>query len=714
MHAPSPARAAVVLSIVAAALLGLVGRVAHLQTGLAGAAVRADRQHHRVDPLPARRGGVFDRNGLLMAGSRQVRGVFVDPAFLHEQAAGDSVMAGDVAAKVDRLAALLGRDPFGLATLLADRREARYVVLADKVDDATADAVAALDLPGVGFTPAFERVYPMGDLAAHVLGGVGADGHGLEGLEHGLDGVLAGVDGRVRTQTDARGRPLAVAADDYRPATPGRQVVLTIDSTVQLAAEQELASACVQYGAESGDVVVMDPRTGGVLAMASWPTFDPADPGAATPDVRRARALTDPYEPGSTLKPVTVAAALTAGITAPAEVFPVDGPVWRTPYGRRITDVHAYDRLALWDVLVKSSNIGMSMLAERMGNERLRAAVTAFGLGRKSGIDLPGEGPGRVSPLADWTKYSTDSVAQGYELLATPLQMCRAMACLANGGLAVVPHVVAGELGDDGRLAGADARTVPIRTRVVPADVAATVLRILADVPERGTAKRARLNEWRVFGKTGTAHAAYQGKYDTIHYVASFVGGAPLDDPRLVIAVVVRHPDKSKSHFGGVVAAPAAGRILERALTSMHVPKSADLPPPPANVGRGGPAARRGRPHGGGGLAVPGDGGRLGSEEDHRVAVAEEAVSLAHGDGVDAAEFVEADARRDEGEQRAAGQVEVRHEGVDVPPDVRGADESGGRAGRVLDERSRRLALRARGRRSCRRRSRGGFLAARR
>ncbi len=578
-------RAAAAMAVIALMLLALVGRVAHLQRTAAAVLATADRQQHQTRPLPARRGGIFDRNGLMMAGTRQTRTLFADPKFLFEQSAAEGKSLDDTDRQLDALAKVAGLDGFELVSLLARRRGDRFVKLAEKVDDATAEQIAALDLPGLGFVPHSERLYPMGDLAAHVLGGVGGEGKGLEGLERSCDAILAGRDGRVRTRTDVRGRPVEADADEYLPPVHGRHVVLTIDATIQLAAEQELAAACEQFGATGGNVVVMDPKTGEILALANWPTFDPTQIGNARPEVRRNRALTDPYEPGSTMKPFTASAALAEGLTRPDEVFAINGPTWKTPYGRTITDTHPYDKLAMWDVLVKSSNVGMSMLGERMGNPLLRRALTAFGFGRPSGIDLPGEGGGLVKPLEKWGKFTTDSVAQGYEVLVTPLQMVRAMGAIANGGRLVEPSVVRGALDDAGRLTDARAgRPGPLVAQVVPAAVADLVRRILADVPIRGTATHARLKDWTLFGKTGTAHAAVDGKYDQVHYTASFLGGAPLEDPRLVICLVVRNPDKAKGHYGGLVAAPAASRILERALTYLQVPKSGPVPPPPPSV----------------------------------------------------------------------------------------------------------------------------------
>ena len=576
-----PGRAAVVLGAVAAALVGLVARTAHLQTtGADHAAEVADRQQHGRTALPARRGSIFDRHGLLLAGTTPSRHVFLDGLFFHQQTRGRD--PAEVAEALDTLADVLRREPVELARAVGAARQKRYVVLDEHVSDAVAREIERLDLPGVGLTRTDRRLYPAGTLAAHVLGGTGRTGHGLEGTELVHDGFLRGTDGQVRVTTDARRRPLVLAAGDAQPPEHGGHLVLTLDANVQRIAEEELAATCREHNAKSGEAVVMDPRTGDVLALAAWPRYDPATPGDAPDDRRRNRALTDPYEPGSVLKPFVVAAALDAGDTTVGEVWPLHGPVWRTPYGRRITDVRGYDELTSWDVLVKSSNIGMAMLAQRMGNPSLRSGLDGFGFGRPTGVDLPGEGSGVLNPLARWSHYSTDSVAQGYELLVTPMQLCRAMAALANDGRLMRPRVVAGTLSADGTLTPAE--TLSETQRAASPEAARAVLRVLADIPVRGTARRARLDDYALFGKTGPAHQAVDGKYNESDYAASFIGGAPYEDPRLVIALVVRHPDRSVSHYGGIVAAPAAGRILDRALRRMNVPPSPPLPPYPADV----------------------------------------------------------------------------------------------------------------------------------
>ena len=585
----STSRAAAVLAALAVAMAALVGRVAYLQTaGRAGAAARqADRQQHQTETLAARRGCVYDRNGVLLAGTAESGTVWVDPKFLfdHFQSDGRSLVQMDDA--VDRLAKVLRRDSADLSQRISDKADARYLKLAEGVDAPTADAVAGLNVPGVGVAPTPSRYYPMGNVAAHLLGGVGKGGHGLEGLELKFDGALAGVDGHERVLKDARRRPVGVADDDYVAPRHGHHLVLTVDANIQAMAEQELADTCNKYAAKRGEVVVMDPRTGDVLALANWPTYDPADLERTAPALRRDRALTDPYEPGSTIKPFIVGPSLLWRVTRPDEIFHTGGLHYLTPYGRHITDVHGYDQLCLWDVLVKSSNIGMSMLGERLGNPRLYRALSGWDFGRRTGIDLPAESPGRLNALAKWTRYSTESVSQGYEIMVTPIQLARAFCAYGNGGRLVTPHLIRGTIDADGSLEPTARPALSQVPRVIDAQTAAEVKRILADVPVRGTAAGTgtRSLTWNIFGKTGTAHIS-EGRagYSQTKFNSSFLAGAPAERPRLVIAFIVHEPDRAKAHYGGWVAAPGASRVLQRALAYLQVPPSPDLPLPPANV----------------------------------------------------------------------------------------------------------------------------------
>jgi cell division protein FtsI (penicillin-binding protein 3) len=586
----STSRAAGVLAVLGILLVALVGRVAYLQTaGAGGAAARAaDRQQHQTETLAARRGCVYDRNGVLLAGTAESGTVWADPKFVfdHFQSGGRSLVEMDAA--VDQLARVLHRDSADLSQRLSDKADARYLKLAEGVDGPTADAVRGLGIPGIDVTPTPSRYYPMGTLFAHVLGGVGKSGHGLEGLELKFDRELAGVDGHERVLKDARRRPVGVADEDYFPARNGRHLVLTVDANIQAMAEQELADTCTHYSAKRGEVVVMDPRTGDVLALANWPTYDPADLERTPPALRRDRALTDPYEPGSTIKPFIVGPSLGWHVTWPDDIFKTGGLHYTTPYGRHITDVHGYDQLCLWDVLVKSSNIGMSMLGERLGNPRLYRALSGWQFGHRTGIELPAENPGRLNPLARWSHFSTESVSQGYEIMVTPIQLARAFCGYANGGRLVTPHLVRGVVDGDGDGVTPQGRPALSQLpQVITPDTAAEVKRILADVPIRGTAAGTgtRSLVWNIFGKTGTAHIS-EGKagYSQTKFNSSFLAGAPAEHPQLVIAFIVHEPDRSLAHYGGWVAAPGASRVLQRALAYLQVPPSPDLPLPPDDV----------------------------------------------------------------------------------------------------------------------------------
>ncbi len=595
----SPLRAAVLFGCIAVGLLGLVARVAYLQTyGRQQQVLRADRQHHQGEVLPARRGSIFDANGALIAGSVQDCGVYVDPHFMHEQYQ-EQNRFNEMDKDIARLANLLEREPMALSKLISDESQQRFLRISEAVDERTAQAVKALKLPGVGLMPMNRRVYPMGSLAAHIIGGVQPDQIGLDGLEMKYDKLLAGKDGYQRILKDARRRGLGVSEDDYVEPQHGQHLVLTIDANMQLIAEQELAAACKKFRSDKGEVILLDPYTGEVLALADYPTFSPQAPSDSKPDVRRNNALVSPYEPGSAIKPFIVGPALTQQVTTASRVWPINAISWATPYGRRITDTHGYGPLTTWDVLVKSSNIGMSMLSEQMGNARLHPALVSFGFGKRSGIELPGEDPGLINPLARWGSHSTESVAQGYEMMVTPLQLARAFCVYANGGYLPPIRIIKGTVDPNGdircRNAAPDVSTL---SRPVTPEAAMQIRRILADVPLRGTASGIShpiagtktydvptWYIWNIFGKTGTAHIS-EGKagYSGTRFNSTFLGAAPYEKPRLVVAMTLHDPDRSIAHYGGTVSAPASARILGRCLAYLQVEPSPELEPPPAEV----------------------------------------------------------------------------------------------------------------------------------
>ena len=569
-------------------LVSMSARVAYLQTiGRDRTLHSAERQQHQTETLPARRGTIFDATGTVMAGTVQNQDLFVDPKFLADFYTVEGRDYLEFQRTIHKLAYLVDKRPGEICDILSTNSTKRFVKLRENLDETTVEEIKKLKIPGVGFSPCAERFYPMGSIAAHILGGTGKDGHGLDGLEMKFDNMLSGVNGYKRTLKDARRNPIAVDADDYHPAEHGKHLMLTIDANIQMMAEQELAAACKEFNAQTGEVVVLDPFTGDILAIANYPTFNPQNIEDSTPEIRTNRVLVSPYEPGSTIKPFIAGPALAWNITRPEEIFRTNGEHYVTPYGRRITDVHnGYPQLAFWDVLVKSSNIGMSMLGERMGNQKIRSALSNFGFGTQTGIELPGENHGRLNPLNQWTKYSTESCSQGYELTVTPLQLARGFSCYANGGRLISPRIISGILDAEGNTINRQRATdINLLPQSIDPTTALLVRRILADVPIRGTAMKARSKTWNIFGKTGTAHISEgPGKgYSATLFNSSFIAGCPVEDPRIIVAFVIHKPH-AESHYGGAVAGPGASRLIERCMAYMQVPPSPDLTPPPPQV----------------------------------------------------------------------------------------------------------------------------------
>lgn len=627
----SVGRVAAVLTVLACGFTAMAARVAYLQTyGREETVRRADRQQHRQQVLPARRGSVFDRNGLLMAGTAQSRVLFADPQFMTEQFAVRAQQERDrlarraeliargkavsdptpeqqaraaevfpgryrpwdvgidtaIDAALTEVAQLLHVAPAEIIRQVRLKPDARFVRLVERVDDAAAARITALRIPGLGFSPMPVRTYPMGELAAHILGGLSSDGSGIDGLEQRYESILRGRDGFLRQLSDSRGRPIAATADDFVAPTHGRHLVLSIDMNIQMIAEQELRASIAEFNAKSGEVIVMDPWTGEILALANWPTYDPAAYLDVDADARRNRALVAPYEPGSTIKPFIVGPALEDGVIRMADIFNLHGGKYRTPYGRLIQDVAPYDRLNVWDILVKSSNVGMSLITQRMSNNQLHDALTGFGFGRPSGIELPGETRGRLNPVRQWSRLTPDSLAMGYEVMVTPLQLAAATCVLANGGVLVRPTILKGIVDDNGAIEPVSNRGGQ-GTRALEPQTAADIRNALADVLARGTGTRARSDTYNLFGKTGTAHLVDPAtrRYSNDRYTSSFVGGAPLEHPRLVVAFVIHEAEKKgRQYFGGTTAAPGAALVLERSLRYLGVEPSPPLQPPPPHL----------------------------------------------------------------------------------------------------------------------------------
>lgn len=467
-----------------------------------------------------------------------------------------------------------GRDPATVA-----RRQAQ-------IDQARA---TARTLDAVGFVRSVKRVYPMGELAGHVLGMANRDG-GVDGMELQLEDLLRGRPGKMIAVKDSSRRSLWVEDENFRVVDDGRAVWLTIDATLQRIVEEELAATCTDFRAKGGSAVLLEPTTGKILAMANYPTFTPAQFNREASAERRNKAVVDPYEPGSIFKPFVAAWAMEKGIVRRGDVFNCHGGHYVDPTGRMVTDAHGEGVLTVEGILIKSSNVGMTQIGWKMGLQELHNGVRAFGFGRRTGVELPGDSRGLVRPYPLWNKGTLTSVSFGYEIAATPLQLVRGFATFANGGYLVTPQVIHAVANDKGKaqqwseLAGP-----PLQERIISETTARSMREILEGVYITGTAKRNASKMYRLFGKTGTAHLAIQGQgqYASDQYNSSFLCGGPVERPRVVLVMSVHQPDRRLGHFGGTVAAPAATRILERSLMYMQVP------PDQLQVNAGTPGTRR-------------------------------------------------------------------------------------------------------------------------
>jgi cell division protein FtsI (penicillin-binding protein 3)/stage V sporulation protein D (sporulation-specific penicillin-binding protein) len=438
------------------------------------------------------------------------------------------------------------------------------VYVARKADPLKVEELEKLGFAGLGFYPEELRTYPQGPVAAQVLGFAGLDNKGLEGLERSLEKVLAGRPGSQTIVKDPFGRALDVVSTKLE--TPGKNVRLTIDHQIQANAETVLQETVRRWSARAASAIVMDPYTGAVLAMAVAPRFNANRFPTTRPDRRRNRAVTDTYEPGSTFKLVTVAAALQEGIVSPSTSFRL-APAIRVS-DRVIREAHSRgtQRLTVKQIVEYSSNIGTITIAQRLGEGRLSSWIDRFGFGEPTGIDFPGESPGFALPLDQWSGSTIGTVPIGHGIAVTPIQMARAYATIANGGVLVRPHLI--ERVDGQPIAPTKKR------RVVSRAVSTQMLSMLRGVVLEGTGTEAAIPGYTVAGKTGTAAKIDpSGRYSTSRYVASFVGLVPATKPRLVIMVMVDEP--RGNIYGGVVAAPAFREIARFNLQHLEVPPDA-------------------------------------------------------------------------------------------------------------------------------------------
>jgi cell division protein FtsI (penicillin-binding protein 3) len=541
------------LAVLALAFAGLLLRATWLQSVRAESLSSMGRTQHRESvTIPAGRGTIFDRSGLELALGERATTVYANPMQIANPRR--------AALAVERT---LGVNADKIFPSLADRTHG-FVYVERQADPTRAAALQLLKLPGFGFYPEERRNYPQGSVAAQILGFVGTDGTGLSGLEFQFNRVLAGRPGKETVVKDPSGQVIDVEGE--RPEVPGRDVYLTLDHSIQANAEEVLRETVRKWSAKSASAIVLDPRTGAILAMAVQPGYDANRFTSAAVDLQRNRTVTDTYEPGSTYKLITVAGALSERIVQPTTRFTL-------PYSLHVADRVIHDaeqrgtvNYSVAQILAHSSNIGAIKLAQLLGRTRLSSWITKFGFGRTTGIDFPGESPGIVLPPDKWSGSTIGNVPIGQGIAVTPVQMAAAYAAIANRGVWSRPHLV-------DHVAGG-ARPSLNRRRLVSPQIANQLMMMLKDVVAEGTGQYAAMPGYQVAGKTGTAQKPdSHGGYATGRYVASFVGIVPASRPRFVILVTVDEPHGAI--WGGTVAAPAFQQIARFDLQYLEVPPDA-------------------------------------------------------------------------------------------------------------------------------------------
>jgi cell division protein FtsI (penicillin-binding protein 3) len=529
-----------------------LGRAAWIQVvDGAGYAAMASKQQRQTIEIPAGRGTIYDRTGEPLAIGEQATTVYADPR---------NVIAPKKAAV--KAAQALDLNPDDLYPSLRDRTK-QFVYIVRKADPVKAKELQRLGVAGIGFYPEELRTYPQGRVASQLLGFAGTDNRGLDGLEGSLDKKLTGRSGFEIVVRDPAGQPIDVVTS--RKERPGKNVVLTIDHQLQATAEQLISSAVARWNAKGATAVVMDPRTGAILAMANAPTFDANRFTSAPPDERRNRAVTDLYEPGSTFKIVTIAGALEDNVVTPESSFVLAPTIKVADRVIREAHVRGTERMTVRQILAESSNVGTITIAkDKLGGPELARWVSRFGFGRATGSELPGESAGMVLPYDRWSGSTIGTVPIGQGIAVTPLQMVGAYAAIGNGGVMPPAHVVA-------KIGGKKVRHGKGR-RIVSQHTADRMTAMFRDVVLEGTGTEAAIPGYTVAGKTGTANKAENGRYVS-KYVASFVGLVPARKPRLAILVMVDEPHGQI--WGGVVAAPIFRDLARFALQYLEVPPDA-------------------------------------------------------------------------------------------------------------------------------------------
>lgn len=517
--------------------------------------VKADRQHQKTVSLEGVRGTILDRHGKVLAMNMEVPSVFGVPTALESPGKTARNLSPVLRVSTGELERKL-------------RQDRGFVWLARKLDPEQGRRLERMSMEGIGVVMEGRRFYPKGPLLSHVLGFAGMDGEGLEGIERRYESHLHGEKRVTVLQRDALGRTVFPKGVAEQSPAPGHNLVLTIDEVIQYIAEKELEDAVTRAHAKSGTMIVLDPQTGALLALAISPRFDPNAVAAIGPDRWRNRALTDAYEPGSTMKAIVAAAAIEEGVMKPNTM--VFGENGRMTIANTV--IHDHEKMG-WvtfsQVIQKSSNIGAAKTGMALGDQRLYRYLQAFGFGQRTEIDLPGEAGGLVKNPREWGRRSVASISMGQEIGVTPIQMVSAVGAIANGGVLMKPYVVSEVRDAQGRVLK---QMLPqVKRRVISPETARTVTTILEGVVTDGTGGKAAIPGFRVAGKTGTAQKIdpRTGAYSATQFVGSFVGFAPADNPRLAMIVVIDEPHGEA--WGGTVAAPVFRRVGEQVLNYLGV-----------------------------------------------------------------------------------------------------------------------------------------------
>lgn len=519
-------------------------------------------QQCKKQDIPTRRGFIFDRSGVKLAESIQVGSVYADPLLITEKKKTSKILSD-----------VLDLNNANVVKLLNKKK--RFVWIKRRISDEQEETLRQLHLKGISFRREYKRVYPYDKLCSQVLGFTDIDENGLSGIESSLNEIISGSNGSRVVEKDGRQHQFSTLKEETVSAKYGDSVFLTIDCNIQSIVEEELENACLKWNPNSAIAIAMDPSTGEVLAMANYPTFNPNFVRDSNLEQRRNRAITDCFEPGSLIKPLIISGALDNGLVKENETIFCYNGAYKVNGGRRvIRDSHSHGDLSVSDIVVHSSNIGMAQLGQRIKKDKLHRYLKDFAFGEKTGIELPGEVRGVVRPLNRWSVDSEISISFGYETAVTPIQMVTAFCSIANGGTLLKPRIISKITDYSGKRVKKRYETPERIRRVVSPRIAREIMSpILEDVVKEGTGKRATLFTYRVAGKTGTAkklqRVGNKMEYSD-KYIGSFVGFAPVEEPKICVLVSLNEP-KNGAYYGGTVAAPAVGSIIERTLDYMEV-----------------------------------------------------------------------------------------------------------------------------------------------